>query len=101
RDEESFRRRYTERRPLYDAVADAVADDEDGVVLAAAGVHHELGALERLGELVPGDGAVALVADSTVLGIHGPRAQEALGDRLVATHELPPGEQAKQIRVVE
>jgi 3-dehydroquinate synthetase len=44
---------------------------------------------------------VALVADSTVMGIHGPRAQEALGDRLVSTHELPPGEEAKQIRVVE
>ena len=28
-----------------------------------------------LGELVPGDGPVALVADSTVMGIHGPRAQ--------------------------
>ena len=31
-----------------------------GVVLAAAGVHHERGALDLLGELVPGDGAVAL-----------------------------------------
>jgi 3-dehydroquinate synthetase len=35
------------------------------------------------------------------MGIHGPRAQQALGDRLVSTHELPPGEEAKQIRVVE
>jgi 3-dehydroquinate synthetase len=71
------------------------------VILAAAGVHHEVGALEKLGELVPGDGPVALVADSTVMGIHGPRAQEALGERLASTHELPPGEQAKQIGVVE
>jgi shikimate kinase/3-dehydroquinate synthase len=101
RDEASFRRLYEERQPLYRAAADAVAEDEDGVVLAAAGIHHELGALEKLGELVPGDGPVALVADSTVMGIHGPRAQEALGDRLVSTHELPPGEQAKQIGVVE
>src|SRR5439155_5156017 len=53
------------------------------------------------GELVPGSGPVALVADATVMGILGPRAQEALGDRLVSTHELPPGEQAKQIAVVE
>ncbi|HEU5361764.1 MAG TPA: bifunctional shikimate kinase/3-dehydroquinate synthase [Gaiellaceae bacterium] len=100
-DEAGFRRLYDERQPLYREVADAVADDEDGVVLAAAGIHHELGALERLGELVPGDGPVTLVADSTVMGIHGPRAQEALGERLVTTHELPPGEQAKQIGVVE
>ncbi len=100
-DEATFRRLYEERQPLYREVADAIADDEDGVVLAAAGIHHELGSLDRLGELVPGDGAVALVADSTVMGIHGPRAQEALGDRLASTHELPPGEQAKQIAVVE
>ncbi len=68
---------YAERQPLYREVADAVvpSGDVDGVVLAAAGIHHELGALERLGELVPGDGPVALVADSTVMGIHGPRAQ--------------------------
>jgi shikimate kinase/3-dehydroquinate synthase len=100
-DEASFRRLYRERQPLYREAADAVAGDEDEVVLAAAGIHHELGALEKLGELVPGDGPVALVADSTVMGIHGPRAQEALGERLVSTHELPPGERAKQISVVE
>ncbi|HEY6962176.1 MAG TPA: bifunctional shikimate kinase/3-dehydroquinate synthase [Gaiellaceae bacterium] len=100
RDETEFRRLYEERRAIYDAVADATARDVDGAVLAAAGVHHELGGLDRLGELVPGDGPVALVADTTVMGIHGPRAQEALGDRLVSTHELPPGEEAKQIDVV-
>jgi shikimate kinase/3-dehydroquinate synthase len=100
-DEKSFRRLYDERQAVYREVADAVAHDEDGVILAAAGVHHEVGALEKLGELVPGDGPVALVADSTVMGIHGPRAQEALGERLASTHELPPGEQAKQIGVVE
>src|SRR5438034_2714313 len=98
-DEAAFRRLYDERQPLYREVADAVATDVDGVILAAAGVHHELGALERLGELVPGDGPVALVADATVMGIHGRRAQAALGDRLQATHELPPGEQAKHIDV--
>jgi shikimate kinase/3-dehydroquinate synthase len=100
-EEGSFRRLFDERQPIYRDVADAVAQDEDGVVLAAAGIHHELGALERLGELVPGDGPVALVADSTVMGIHGPRAQEALGERLVSTHALPPGEQAKQVAVVQ
>src|SRR4051812_25881858 len=100
-DEDVFRRLYDERQPLYRDVADAVADDADGIILAAAGIHHEVGALERLGDLVPGDGPVALVADSTVMGIHGPAAQTALGDRLRSTHDLPAGESAKQVRVLE
>jgi 3-dehydroquinate synthetase/shikimate kinase len=103
KDESDFRRLYDERQPVYREVADVIVTggDIDGVILAAAGIHHEVGALELLGEHVPGDGPVALVADSTVMGIHGPRAQAALGDRLVSTHELPPGEDAKQLRVVE
>jgi shikimate kinase / 3-dehydroquinate synthase len=101
RDEATFRRLNDERRPLYGGAADATAADVDGVLLAAAGVHHELGSLQRLGELVPGDGPVALVADSTVLGIHGADAQSALGDRLQTMHELPRGEAAKQLHVVE
>jgi shikimate kinase/3-dehydroquinate synthase len=96
RDEASFRELYAERIPLYAEVADAEAADVDGVLLAAGGVHHESGSLDRLGELVPGDGAVALVADAHVMGIYGPRAQEALGARLTTTHELPAGEAAKQ-----
>jgi len=101
-DEALFRRIYDERLPVYRDAADAVvrSGDVDGVVLAAAGVHHETGALERLGELVPGDGPVVLVADQTVLGIHGAAAQTALGDRLRSVHELPPGEPAKQLPVV-
>jgi len=101
-DEQSFRRLYEDREPLYRELADAVVQsgDVDGVTLAAAGVHHELGALERLGELVPGSGPVALVADETVLGIHGAAAEAALGDRLTSTHELPAGEAAKQLDVV-
>jgi len=101
RDEAEFRRLYDERRPLYREVADATTADVDGAVLAAAGVYHEAGALDRLGELVPGAGQVALVADATVLGLYGERARAALGDRCVATHELPSGEQAKQLAVVE
>lgn len=103
RDEATFRRLYEERQPLYREVADAVVSsgDVDGAVLAAAGVHHELGALERLAELVPGGAPVALVADAFVLGIHGPRVQEALGERLLSVHEAPPGEEAKQLRVAE
>jgi shikimate kinase/3-dehydroquinate synthase len=102
-DESRFRQLYASRQAAYRDVAAAAvtSDDVDGAVLAAAGIHHEPGALERLGELVPGDGPVALVADATVMGIHGPRAQEALGDRLASTHELPPGEAAKQLAVVE
>jgi shikimate kinase / 3-dehydroquinate synthase len=103
RNEDQFRALHAERQPLYREVADAVvpSGDADGVVLAAAGVHHELGALTRLGELVPGDGPVALVGDATVMGIHGADAQTALGDRLVSVHELPAGEEAKQASVLE
>jgi shikimate kinase/3-dehydroquinate synthase len=99
-DEAHFRRLYEERRPLYDETADARAADADGAVLAAGGVHHELGALDRLDELVP-CGGVALVADAHVLGIYGPRAQEALGDRLASTHQVPQGEQAKEVAVAK
>jgi shikimate kinase/3-dehydroquinate synthase len=87
-DEASFQALYAEREPLYQEVADAVARDADDVVLGAAGIHVGLGSLERLGELVPGGGPVALVADSHVAGIHGPAAQLALGGRLVSTHEV-------------
>jgi shikimate kinase/3-dehydroquinate synthase len=100
-DEETFRRLYEERQPLYREVADATAADVDGVVLAAGGIHHERGALDRLGELVPGEGPVALVADAVVMGIYGARAQEALGSRLATAHELPAGESAKQLGVLE
>jgi shikimate kinase / 3-dehydroquinate synthase len=100
-DEAEFRSRFERRAPLYQEAADATAADLDGATLAAAGIHHELGIAEWLGELVPGDGPIALVADSTVLEIHGPRAQAALGHRLASTHELPSGERAKQVDVVE
>jgi shikimate kinase/3-dehydroquinate synthase len=93
--EDRFRELYEERRPLYDEVADARARDADDVVLAAGAVHVGVGALELLGSLVPGRGRAALVADSRVAGILGADAQLALGRRLAATHELPPGEEAK------
>jgi 3-dehydroquinate synthetase/shikimate kinase len=101
RDETEFRRRFELRAPLYAEVADATADDVDGLVLAAAGAHVEHGALQRLGELVPGDGGVALVSDPNVAGIHGMDAQLALGSRLTETHELPPGEEAKTLTAVD
>jgi 3-dehydroquinate synthetase len=98
---ERFEHLYAERESVYRQVADAVATDADGVVLAAGGVHHELGGLDRLGELVPGDGPVALVADAHVMGIHGPRAQTALGRRLVQSLDVPAGEAAKDVSVVQ
>src|SRR2546421_13053381 len=100
-DEAAFRRLYEERRALYADVADVVAHDSDDVVLAAAGIHVERGGLQRLGELVPGEGAVALVSDRSVAGIHGMDTQLALGARLTETHELPPGEEAKTLTAVD
>jgi shikimate kinase/3-dehydroquinate synthase len=102
-DEAAFRRLHTERTPLYREAADALvtSGDVDGVLLAAAGVHHEPGSLAKLGELVPGVGPVALVGDVDVLALYGEQAADALGDRLVSRHELPSGEQAKQLPVVE
>jgi shikimate kinase / 3-dehydroquinate synthase len=100
-DEASFRALHQERRSLYEDAADAIAADVDGVVLAAARVHVEPGAIERLAELMPGRGPVALVADSHVAGISGAVAQLALGTRLESTHELPPGERAKTLSSAE
>jgi 3-dehydroquinate synthetase len=100
-DEAAFRRLYDERRALYAEVADVVAQDVHDVVLAAAGIHVERGGLQRLGELVPGDGSVALVSDPQVAGVHGMDAQLALGARLAETHELPPGEEAKTLPALD
>ena len=85
-DESSFRALYEERRPLYREAADAVAGHAGRRRPGRRGVHVALGSLERLGELVPGEGAVALVADAQVSGIHGMDAQLALGERLASTH---------------
>ena len=100
-DEDAFHALHRDRRPIYEAVADAQAHDVDGILLAAAGVHVELGAIEVLGELVPGDGPVELVVDAHVSGIHGIRAQVALGARDLAQHEVPAGEAAKTPAVLE
>jgi shikimate kinase/3-dehydroquinate synthase len=98
---EQFAALYAEREPLYAAVADATARDADDVILAMAGVHVERGALRRLGELVPGDGAVELVSDPHVAGIHGMDAQLALAPRLAQAHELPLGEEAKTLAAID
>ena len=100
-DETAFRALYDERRPLYEAVADATATDLDGATLAAGGVHVERGALEHLGELIRGVGKVEIVSDARVAGIYGMEVQLALGARSRAMHELAPGEQAKSVESLE
>jgi len=100
-DESTFRQLFERRAPLYETVADARARDADDVVLAAAGVHVEAGSLARLGDLVPGEDAVALVTEPRVAGIYGADAQLALGQRLAEVHELAAGERAKSVPEVE
>ena len=101
RNRESFDALFEERRPLYEHAADGTASDLDGAVLAAAGVHVEKGALGKLAALIPGDGPLALVADATVGDLYGGAVRAALGDRLVSSHDVPAGEPAKSLAVVE
>jgi 3-dehydroquinate synthetase len=96
REEGSFRALYEQRLPLYDEVADAAARDIDDAVLGAAGIHVGLGAIESLGELVPGEGPLALVADAHVAGIYGAGVQPELGRRLSSTHEVA-GKSAEEL----
>jgi shikimate kinase/3-dehydroquinate synthase len=95
-EEGAFRGLYEQRLPLYREVADAVARDVDDTVLGAAGIHVGIGAIESLGELVPGEGSVALVADAHVGGIYGASVQPELGRRLVSTHEVA-GKSAEEL----
>src|SRR5262249_46536370 len=87
-DEEEFRSRFERRAPLYAEVADAKARDADDVVLAAAGIHVEAGALQELERFV--EQPAALVTEPVVAGIHGADAQIAFP--FDETHELPTGE---------
>ena len=100
-DEQAFQALYRARLPLYEEAAEAHARDADGIALAAAGIDVRIGALDLLDELVPGTGPVEIVADGNVAGIHGVTAQLALGDRDIASHDVPPGEAAKTIAVLE
>jgi shikimate kinase / 3-dehydroquinate synthase len=97
----AFHALHRDRQPLYEEVADGRAHDVGSAVLAAAGVHVELGAIDDLGKLIPGDGPLELVADAHVAGIHGVRAQLALGSRDVGVHEVPAGEHAKSVASLE
>ncbi|MGH3137559.1 MAG: bifunctional shikimate kinase/3-dehydroquinate synthase [Gaiellaceae bacterium] len=95
RDRDAFYVLFDERRALYEA-ANGSARDLDGAVLAAAGVHVSNGALERLGELVPGSGDIELVADEHVDSLYGDSVRAALGARVVGSHVVPAGELAKR-----
>ena len=99
-DEAAFRTLYEQRRRSTTSVADARARDVDGAVLAAGGVHVEPGALERLGELVPGDGpGRARHRRARRRDLRRGRPARARRARSRRSHELPPGEQAKTRRV--
>jgi shikimate kinase / 3-dehydroquinate synthase len=87
RDQAEFLARYARRQPMYDKVADARAEDGDGVVLAAGGV--AVGRAE-IGEL----GDAEIVADVHVLELHRPPLQARI-------HGVPPGEGAKTVASAE
>ena len=95
RDRDAFEALFEERRALYEA-ANGSARDLDGAVLAAAGVHVSEGALERLGELVPGSGDIELVADEHVDPLYGDSVRAAFGARVSGSHVVPAGEPAKR-----
>jgi shikimate kinase/3-dehydroquinate synthase len=96
-DESEFRRRYALRGPLYDEIADTRARDAEDVLLAAAGIHVEVGALQLLDTFV--EQPAALVTEPVVAGIYGADAQLAFP--FAETHELPTGERAKTVSEVE
>ena len=92
RDEGEFHALHGRRAALYTAVADATADDVEGVVLAAAGIEVEEGSLATLPELVRGEHEV--IADAIVLGLHRPPLPGPV-------HALRGGEEAKSLGAVE
>ncbi len=93
RDEESFRALYDRRLSVYDECADVTASAVDEIVLAAAGIVVEEGALARLPELLP-PGERELVADANVVEIHPPPLEAPV-------HALRAGEEAKSLGAVE
>ncbi len=88
RDENDFRRLFTERAGVYAETADAAAVDADGTLLATLGI--------RMGEAADalGAGPLAVIADEHVLTLHEPPAEGAV-------HRVPAGERAKDGAVVE
>jgi 3-dehydroquinate synthetase/shikimate kinase len=93
RDEESFRALFFRRQALYRDAADVTAAEADDVVLAAAGIVVEEGALARLPEVVADRGAEVL-ADAAVLELHELQLEAPV-------HRLAAGEEAKSLAEVE
>jgi len=93
RDEDSFRALLERRRPLYEECSDVEASEAEKIVLAAGGILVEEGSLARLAELVPA-GEAEVLADATVLGLHGPPLEAPV-------HALRAGEEAKSLGAVE
>jgi shikimate kinase / 3-dehydroquinate synthase len=92
RDEGSFRSLHERRKPLYREVADVTASGVEEIVLAAAGINVGEGAAGGV-ELEPATD-VEVIADATVLGLHGPPVKAPV-------HTLRPGEEAKSLGAVE
>lgn len=101
RDRAEFGALYEQRQATYEESADARAQDLDGAVLAAAGIHVASGSSSGLGDLVPGTGAIELVVDERVEELHGARIRAALGERVTGSRVVPAGERAKAIAEVE
>jgi shikimate kinase / 3-dehydroquinate synthase len=93
RERDKFRLLYARRLPLYRECADLTTNEAEEVVLAAAGIVAGEGTLAKLPELVP-PGEVELLADATVLGLHGAPLEAPV-------HALRAGEEAKSIGAVE
>jgi shikimate kinase / 3-dehydroquinate synthase len=93
KNEADFHALFGRRQPIYLGAAEAVARDTDDIVLAAAGILVERGALARLRELVP-EGEVEVIADAVVLGLHRPPLDAPV-------HALREGEEAKSLGAVE
>ena len=87
RDENDFRRLFSERRGVYAETAGAAAADADGTLLAALGI--------RMGKAAHplSQAPLAVIADEHVLTLHEPPAEGAL-------HPVPAGERAKEQGVV-
>jgi shikimate kinase/3-dehydroquinate synthase len=93
RERDRFRLLYARRLPLYRECADLTTNSVEEVVLAAAGIVADEKSLAKLPELVP-PRELEVVADATVLGLHGAPLQAPV-------HALRAGEDAKSIGAVE
>jgi shikimate kinase/3-dehydroquinate synthase len=85
-DEPSFRALHERRLPVYREAADAVIEDADDAVLAAAGI--------SLGGPVTLSGPAEVVADENVLGLHDTPVEATV-------HAVAAGEQAKTLAQAE